>query len=459
MPATRASSSVAPHLRGGLSTIEYFTFGFGTMIGVGWVVLMDDWLARGGPGGGMLGFLVGGLLLVPIAHTYGRLVQRIQDAGAEIAYTEGVFPPLVSFAAGWTMVLSYAIVCPWEAVATGNLLARVFPSLNSYELYSIGGSAIYAPRLAVGLALTVLITVVNYRGIKPSGLFQDVMTFGLLATFAIFTVLGFARGSSANMRPLFSHAGAAGAWLSIFLVMQIVPYFMTGFESVAKGSEEAKAGFDPRNFARAIYAALIAGFLFYVIIIAVVTWVYPWQEIVSGHVRTEVAFEGTFKSHAIAQLILFGAFLSLLKIFNGNFVAATRMLYAIGRRGLVHPSLGRVHASYGTPVVAILLMAALTSAAAMFGDAILVPVTEVGSLAVGVGWLSACAAYLARRTDRSETATMARLGAVVSAAIILMKIVPGVPGSFTRAEWMAFAGWSVFGLAFWLLRPRQARAF
>ena len=42
-------------------------------------------------------------------------------------------------------------------------------------------------------------------------------------------------------------------------------------------------------------------------------------------------------------------------------------------------------------------MAALTAAAAMFGDAILVPITEVGSLAVGVGWLSACVAYLLRR--------------------------------------------------------------
>src|SRR5437016_1644318 len=294
MPATRAA--VKPALHGSLSTVEYFTFGFGTMIGVGWVVLMDDWLARGGPGGAMLGYLAGGLLLFPIAHTYGRLVRRIQDAGAEIAYTEGVFPPLVSFFAGWTMVLSYAIVCPWEAVATGNLLARVFPSLNSYELYAVAGTPIYAPRLAVGLALTLLVAAVNYRGIKPSGLFQDVMTFGLLATFAIFTFLGFARGSSANMQPLF--APNRSPWLGIFLVLQIVPYFMTGFESVAKGSEEAKAGFDPRNFTRAIYAALIAGFLFYVIIIAVVTWVYPWQEIVSGHVRTEVAFEGTVKSHA-----------------------------------------------------------------------------------------------------------------------------------------------------------------
>jgi len=439
-------------LHHGLSTVEYFTFGFGTMIGVGWLVLMDDWLKRGGPAGGILGYLVGGLLLFPVAHTYGRLVQRIQDAGAEIAYTEGVMPPLVSFAAGWTMVLSYAIVCPWEAVATGNLLARVFPSLNSYQLYVIDGSPIFAPRLAVGLALTVLVAAVNYRGIKPSGLFQDAMTFGLLATFAVFTLLGFANGSSANMRPLF--APENGPWLGIFLVLQIVPYFMTGFESVAKGSEEAKAGFDPRNFTKAIYAALVAGFLFYILIIAVVTYVYPWQEIVSGHVRTEVAFERTFGSHAIAQLILFGAFLSLLKIFNGNFVAATRMLYAMGRRELVHPSLGRVHQRFGTPVVAIVLMAVLTMAAAMFGDAILVPITEVGSLAVGVGWLSACAAYLLRRTPR-ESAGMAYAGAAVSVAIVLMKVVPSVPGSFTRNEWTAFIAWSAAGLAFWLLRRRE----
>src|SRR5215470_14027565 len=427
MRYSRAPMPQRERLHGGLSTVEYFTFGFGTMIGVGWLVLMDDWLTRGGPGGGMLGFLIGGLLLFPIAHTYGRLVQQIQDAGAEIAYTEGVMAPPISFAAGWTMVLSYAIVCPWEAVATGNLLARVFPALNSYQLYVIGGSPIFAPRLGVGLALTALVAFVNYRGIKPSGIFQDVMTFGLLATFAIFTLLGFAKGSPSNMRPFFSQPGAAGPWLSIFLVMQIVPYFMTGFESVAKGSEEAEAGFDPRNFTRAIYASLIAGFLFYVLIIAVVTYVYPWQEIVSGHVRTEVAFERTFGSHAIAQLILFGAFLSLLKIFNGNFVAATRMLYAIGRRDLVHPSLGRVHAVFGTPVVAIGLMAVLTIAAAMFGDAILVPVTEVGSLAVGVGWLSACVAYLARRGP-AEPAAMAVVGAMVSLAIVLMKVVPAVPG-------------------------------
>ena len=271
------SAAQWPKLHGSLSTVEYFTFGFGTMIGVGWLVLMDDWLTRGGPAGGILGFLLGGLLLFPIAHTYGRLVQRIQDAGAEIAYTEGVMPPPVSFAAGWTMVLSYAIVCPWEAVATGNLLARVFPALNSYQLYvdrrqpDLRAAARGRPGADRAGRRRQLPRHQAERHLSGR---DDVRTAGDVRDLhAARLRQGLAGEHAAAVR-----ARRRRPWLSIFLVLQIVPYFMTGFESVAKGSEEAKAGFDPRNFTRAIYAALVAGFLFYVLIIAVVTYVYPWQE-------------------------------------------------------------------------------------------------------------------------------------------------------------------------------------
>jgi APA family basic amino acid/polyamine antiporter len=439
-----------PTLSHRLSAVEYFTFGFGTMVGVAWLVLMDDWLGRGGPAGMMLGFALGGLLLLPIARVYGSLVRRIPDAGAEIAYTEGVLPPLLSFAAGWTMVLAYAIVCPWEAVAIGNLLARIVPSLNSWPLYVLAGKTMYAPRLAVGLALTGLIVFVNLRGIRPSGLFQDVTTFGLLGAFAVFVSLGLTRGNTANMMPAFARPGTSGALLSILLGMQIVPYFMVGFESVVKGSEEARQGFDRRQFTRLMYLAVVAGSLFYVIIIGAVSFVYPWREIVSGHLGTEVAFERAFGSRAIAHLILAAAFLSLLKVFNGNFVAATRLVLAIGRRGLVHPSLARVHPSHGAPSAAIWLVAGLTAAAALLGDALLVPVTEVGSLAAGVGWLSACVAWLLRVDD--EPRWPAYLGAAVAVVFIAMKVLPFVPGSFTTAEWIALAGWLALGWAFWKAR-------
>jgi len=444
---------VAPALHRRLSLVEYFTFGFGSMVGVGWLVLIDDWLGRGGPGGAMLGFLAGGLLLLPVAYTYGRLVRAVPDAGAEVAYAEGVFPPPLSFAAGWTMVLAYAIVCPWEAVAIGNLLARVFPQLNSAPLYVVAGKAIYAPRVVAGLGLTALVAGVNYRGIRPSGLVQDVTTFGLLALFVGFTALGFAHGSPAHLEPLFARPGAGGAWLSILLVLQVVPYFMTGFETVAKGSEEARVGFDPRGFARAMLLAVVVGTVFYVTIVAVVGWVFPWRDLVAGKLGAEQAFERAFGSRLIADVIIAAAFLSLLKVFNGNFVAATRLMYALGRRGLVHPALARVHPRHGTPSAAVLLLAGLTAGASLLGDAVLVPIADVGSLAVGVGWLSACAAALVR-LGRAPTGgcggrTVAAVGALVSLGIIAMKLVPGVPGSFGAVEWAALAGWLALGTLFW----------
>ena len=440
-------------LRKGLSLTEFFTFGFGSMVGVGWVVLMDDWLGRGGPGGAFLGFLAGGLLLLPVAVTYGRMVREVPDAGGEIAYTEGVLPRGWRFAAAWTMVLAYAIVCPWEAVAFGNLLGRLLPFFRQAELYSVAGRAITAPKLAAGLGLTAVIAAVNVAGIRLSGLFQNVLTFGMLALVAAFTGMGLARGDPSRLEPLFARPGASGALLSILLVVQIVPYFMTGFESVGKESEEARPGFDPRNFGRAILIAAGAGTAFYCLVIAAVSLVFPWRSLVSGRLGTEAAFERAFSSRSIAQLILFAALLSLVKIFNGNFVAATRMLYGIGRRGLVHPALARLHPRSGAPAAAIALMAVLTAGSAFLGDALLVPVTEVGSLAVGVGWLSTCVAYLVRHPSGRGRAA-AGFGAAVSAAIVLMKTLPPVPGSFSKAEWIAFACWSFLGAAFWLARPR-----
>src|SRR5258708_9155614 len=107
------------------------------MVGVGWLVIMDDWLMRGGAVGALLGFVIGGALLLPIGWVYGRLVLAMPDAAGEIAYTSAVFPRSVSFATGWMMTLAYFIVCPWEAVAVGRIAGYIFPSLDSMELYRI----------------------------------------------------------------------------------------------------------------------------------------------------------------------------------------------------------------------------------------------------------------------------------------------------------------------------------
>ncbi len=163
----------------------------------------------------------------------------------------------------------------------------------------------------------------------------------------------------------------------------------------------------------------------------------------------------------MSRAILLAAFFSLVKIFNGNFVAATRMLFGIARRRLAPASLSRVHSVHGTPHRAIALMAILSAAASFLGDAILVPVSEVGSLAVGVGWLSTCLSERARaRRDRRPLdvgGVLSWAGAAVSLAVIAMKALPFVAGSFSRSEWIAFAAWSVLGAVFWTMRKRRTK--
>src|SRR5216110_1736078 len=82
---------------------DYFALAFGTMIGTGWLVLMDDWLGRGGPLGAVLGYTIGGIILLPVGYVYGQWVRRLPDAAGEAAYTAQVFPPIVSYFTGWML--------------------------------------------------------------------------------------------------------------------------------------------------------------------------------------------------------------------------------------------------------------------------------------------------------------------------------------------------------------------
>jgi APA family basic amino acid/polyamine antiporter len=433
-----------------LTLTDYFSLGWGTMVGVGWLVVMDDWLLRGGPLGGILGFAIGGILLLPIGYVYGKLVVLMPDASGEVAYTAKVFPRRVSFFTGWMMMLAYFIVCPWEAVAVGRIAGSILPALNRIALYHVSGKPVYLPHLVIGLGLTALVTWLNYCGIRLSATFQNWTTFGTLALFVIFVGLGVTRGSPANFPPLFTHT----PFVSILLILQIVPYFMTGFESVTKAAEEANPEFRSRGFSRVIFAAIVVGFVFYIIVIAAVGFVAPWKQLVGEPFMTAVAFEHALGSRWIVSIIMSAALLSLLKVFNGNFVAASRLLFAMARRGLLDHRLASVHPRNQTPAAAVLAVGIATGLCMFLGSSILVPISEVGSVASATGWFAVCAAFLCMKPSVTDYG-IALLGAIVGLAMALMKFLPFVPGHFSGWEWFALALWIILGQL--LGRPRTAQ--
>jgi amino acid transporter len=423
-----------------LRVLDYFTLAFGTMVGAGWLVVMDDWLRRGGPAGAMLGFAIGGLALLPVGWVYGRLAGAIPDAASEVAYTERVFPPPVSLLTGWMMVLAYGIVCPWEAAAIGKIAAYLLPQLNRWPVEMLWGQPL--PRILTGLLLTAVITAVNYRGIRWSSRLQNWTTLLLWLLFAVFGVAGLLEGHAGNLHPLFAHAPG----LSVLLVLQVVPYFMTGFEAVPKCAEESVPDFPAEGFLRAMMLAIVVATAFYVGVVGVVAWVAPWRELANRGFLTAAAFERTVGRGWLVQAIFAAALASLIKVFNGNFLAASRLLYALGRRGLLPERLGDVHRCYRTPAVAVVALGMATAVVSLGGEQLLVPIAEVGSLAAGLGWLASCLACMRLQPARGAR-LLGGLGALVAGGLVLMKLLPVVPGHLTPAEYAALAAWLALGVA------------
>ncbi|MBZ5592346.1 MAG: APC family permease [Acidobacteriia bacterium] len=424
-----------------LRLIDYFALGFGVTVGTAWLVTMDDLLARGGSVGAILGFAAGGLMLLPIGYVYGQLVREIPDAAAEVAYTARFFSPGVSFATGWMMFLSYFLTCPFEALAAGRIAGYLFPSLNAFELYRLGGRPVYLPQMVLGLTITVLLTWLNWRGIEASARFLKGTTFLFLGFVLVFALAGAKHGALSNLSPLFSRAPL----VSIFLVWQVVPWIMAGFESVVKCVEEATPDFRERDYSVAITLTIVVSAAFYCFVIAAVAYVAPWQTLNHNDpFPTALAFERAVHARWIVDLIMASALVAVLKTFNGNMVASSRLLFAMGRRNLLERRMAYIHPVNQTPSTAVIAVGVATIVAIFLGEALLIPILEVGAIAAAVAWMSACASYYRMKPAWGGRAA-ALMGLLVTSLMVLAKLVPFVPGHFTVYEWIALGVWASLG--------------
>jgi hypothetical protein len=92
--------------------------------------------------------------------------------------------------------------------------------------------------------------------------------------------------------------------------------------------------------------------------------------------------------------------------------------------------------------------------AIFLGEALLVPILEVGALSAAAGWMSACASYYRMKPGGLGRAA-AVFGLFVTSAMILVKLVPWVPGHFTWHEWLALGIWAAFGVCAHASRQRN----
>jgi hypothetical protein len=127
----------------------------------------------------------------------------------------------------------------------------------------------------------------------------------------------------------------------------------------------------------------------------------------------------------------------------------------------VHPLLASVHPRFLTPHVSIAFIGAITIFGALLGDALLIPLSELGSLAIAVGWLAACLSFLKgvswsdSHPPGGATLAIAAMGALVASALVLMKLLPFVPGHLGWPQYLGLGIWMLIGVVLWRAGSRR----
>lgn len=219
-----------------------------------------------------------------------------------------------------------------------------------------------------------------------------------------------------------------------------MPFFYSGFDTIPQGAEESGKKLNPKDLGKAVIVSIIVAAVFYGVVILALSICMPWQETIKFEMPTATAFQVAFGYAWAAKLVLLAAFFGLITSFNGFFIAATRVLFATGRGGLLPEWLGDVHEKYHTPKNAILFVGMITLIGPFIGKSSLLPIVNVASFAFISGWLITCLSTIRlrkiapdmKRPYKVKNKISLYLGTVIAGIIIILMI---FPGSSAQLNW------------------------
>ena len=214
----------------------------------------------------------------------------------------------------------------------------------------------------------VLMTALIYRGMKLAARFQEVLTAVFIVSCAVFIIAGIAFGETGNLEPFFQRDQMGSVWPGILAALMTAPFFMAGFDTIPQVMEEKSPGTPMRRAALMMVASIAAGGAFYCLLILSVSMATPWQEAVRLEgLTTAATYESRFDSPRFGRIIVFTGLLGLITTLNPIFIAASRLVFALGRARMIPAGFAAVHPVFGSPGRAVLLVGLIGALGSFLG--------------------------------------------------------------------------------------------
>jgi APA family basic amino acid/polyamine antiporter len=375
----------------------------GTIIGSGiFLVPAEMMQAVGSAKLVYLAWIVGGLLSFFGALTYAELGAMKPQAGGEYVYVRDAYGPLAAFLYGWTW---FVIAKPASIATVVTGLVRILETFSVFSFFSRNAFALpFAVTWGqfVAIAAAILISILNYLGIKKAGEFQLIFTLLKVAIILAIVVVCFsgigqvAGRGWANFAGTFGGAKGGVAGFMAALVAALWAY--DGWNDLNMVAGEVK---DP---GRSIPIALIFGIatvaVLYVLVNAAVQYVLP-PSAIAATPRPASDAVALVLGRMGAGVVSAGMALSMLVGLNGTIMSGARVPFAVARDGYFFHALAKVHPRFHTPSVSIAVQAMLSILLLLLGANF----RQLFSLAIFAEWLfymiAGSTIFVFRQRDRN----------------------------------------------------------
>src|ERR1700687_3827902 len=381
MPA----SNLRPELARELDVSHAGAIVVGTIIGSGiFLVPAEMMQAVGSAKLVYLAWLVGGLLSFFGALTYAELGAMKPEAGGEYVYVRDGYGPLAGFLYAWTW---FVIAKPASVATVVTGLVRILGTFSVFSFFSnnimtVPFSVTWGQMVAIAAA--ILISFLNYLGIKKAGEFQLVFTLLKVAIIlgivvVCFSGMGNAAGRGwSNFAGTF--AGAKGGVAGFMAALVAALWAYDGWNDLNMVAGEVKR--PERNIPIALIAGVATVGLLYVLVNAGVQYVLPASTIATSP-RPASDAVALVMGRMGASIVSAGMALSMVVTLNGTIMSGARIPFAVARDGYFFRALAEVHPRFHTPAMAIVVQAIVSILLLLLGANF----RQLFSLAIFAEWL------------------------------------------------------------------------
>ncbi len=353
----------------------------GTIIGSGIFLVPTEMMqAVGSARTVYLAWVVGGLLSFFGALTYAELGAMKPQAGGEYVYVRDAYGPLAGFLYAWTWFL-IAKPASIATVVTG--LVRILGTFSVFAFFShpcVTHPFVvnYGQLVAIGAA--VLVSWLNYLGVRKAGDFQFLFTLVKVAIILSIVGVGFSfhAGTWANFATEFT--GAKGGVAGFFAALVAALWAYDGWNDLNMVAGEIHH--PQRNIPLSLIWGVATVGALYILVNAAVQYVLP-ATAVAGSERPASDAVALVLGRGGAGLVSAAMALSMLVTLNGTIMSGARVPFAMARDGYFFKAIAEVHPRYHTPSVAIVVQAVLAIVLLLLGGNF----RQFFSLAIFAEWL------------------------------------------------------------------------